>query len=405
MLGLGSRVSLHFDITLVDVPFLFLVPPIHGLNSTFLCLGLFYFPFLWFFDFVLWFYLLFFVLFFFFSFLPISSPSSLFHSWTSLGKTKASTSSLSSANALNPDLTPTTGVPTVKDLAYQQLKQQVYTSLAAHEAPAAQSSSGGLGIGLGLGGLVAAAQTVPTRTQAQIQRTELVMTPATLSASLPDQNPFSQTHAVQRMVDTTSLSSLSATGISASAGSGLGYYHNQTETSQLFAQDLGRATLMQMSELSRKAAGVPLPTSFSQQQEQSSNWDARGRSLGRLGGFGEERERHQERQRQPASSMQMDVDAEMDTRGQSEAHQSHRRRQSDGVRFLSEDRMRVGAAGGEDDGDKSPEEYVMPTRQNVVDQPPQQPSPSPSAQQPSGNNPLATMFNFGSAWSLSRRRV
>ena len=296
------------------------------------------------------------------------------------------------------------------------------------------------------------------------------------------------------MLDTTSLSSLSATGASASAGlsgPGSGFYHSQTEISQPSApgpQDLGRATLMQMSELSRRAAvaaaaGVPLPTSFSalygggdgqrhqqpqqpqqqqgdhqklsradalgqikeihrerssqdgwagaagasgstqaqplrppQQQEHSSNWDARGRSLGRSGGFGEEREKHQERQRQRALSMQMDVDMEMDTRGRSEAQQSRRRRQSDGVRFLSEDRMRVGVAGGGDDRDKSPEEYVMPTRQNVVDQPPQQASSSSSAQQQqqptgatpfgppppgsSGNNPWATMFNFGSTSSL-----
>jgi len=316
--------------------------------------------------------------------------------------------------------------------------------------------------------------------------------PATLSASLSDQNPFVQTHALQRMLDSTSLSSLSATGASASAGPGSGYYHNQTEISQPSApgpQDLGRATLMQMSELSRRAAaataaGVPLPASFSalygggdgqrhhqsqqpqqpqgdqqnfsradtlgqikefprerssqggwagvagvsgstqaqpfpppQQQEQSSNWDARGRSLSRSGGFGEEREKHQERQRQRALSMQMDVDMEMDTRGRSDAQQSDRRRQSGGVRFLSEDRMRVGVAGGDDDGDNSPEEYVMPTRQNVVDQPPQQASSSSSAQQqqqpivgnsqfgppPPGdiaNNPWATMFNFGSASSL-----
>jgi CheY-like chemotaxis protein len=313
--------------------------------------------------------------------------------------------------------------------------------------------------------------------------------PAALSASLSDQNPFVQTHAVQRMLDTTSLSSLSATGASASAGlsgPGSGYYHSPTEISQPSVpgpQDLGRATLMQMSELSRRAAvaaaaGVPLPTSFSAlygggdgqrhhqsqqpqqpqgdhqkpsradilgqimeihresssqggwagavgasgstqaqplpsppQQEQSSNWEARGRSLGRSGGFGEEREKHQERQRQRALSMQMDVDVEMDTRGRSEAQQRHRRRQSEGVRFLSEDRMRVGVAGGDDDRDKSPEEYVMPTRQNVVDQPPQQASSSAQQQQQptgttpfgppppgnSGNNPWATMFNFGAA--------
>jgi osomolarity two-component system response regulator SKN7 len=104
--------------------------------------------------------------------------------------------------------------------------------------------------------------------------------------------------------------------------------------------------------------------------------------------------------------MQMDdVDVEMDTRGRSQAQRSHRRRQSDGAAFLGGDRMRVGAAGGDrggdDDGDKSPEEYVMPIRQNVGDQPPS--SSALRQQQPigitpfSGDNPWATMFNFGSS--------
>ena len=392
--------------------------------------------------------------------------------------------------------------PTAKSLAYQQLKQQIHAHLAAREASAAQPFSGGLGIGLGLGGLAAAAtaasyaQTAPTQTQAQIQQTGLAMpvTSSTLSASLSDQNPFLQGNAVQRMLNTTSLSSLSATRTSASAGlsgPGSGYYQNQIEISQSSApgpQDLGRATLMQMSELSRRAAaaaaaGVPFPTSFSalygggdggdsqrshqsqqpqqpqggqqkvsradalaqikefhreksnqgrwagsaatsgsplaqslpllQQQGQSSNWEARGRSLGRSGGFGEERERHQERQRQRALSMQMDVDVEMDTRGREQAQQTHGRRQNDGAAFLGVD---DGDRGGDDDGDESPEEYVMPTptRQNAGDQPSQQASSLSSStqqqQQPigitpfgppppisSGRNPWAPMFNFGSA--------
>jgi len=355
-----------------------------------------------------------------------------------------------------------------------------------------------LGISSGLGGLAAAAtavanaQIASTQVQSQGQQTTGLEVPvatatsssSTLSTSLSDQNPFMEAHAVQQILDTSSLSSLSTVaGVSSSvglSGQGSGYYHNQSqrELSQPSVppgpQDLGRATLMQMSELSRRAAaaaaaGVPLPTNFSalyggggvdaqrhhqpQQQQgglqkssrddalaqirefqrdrldqggwsgsggalastsaqplpppQPPSWYARGRS--RSGGFGEEREKHQERQKQRALSMQVDLDMEMDARSRSQAQQSHRRRQSDGASFLGGDRMRGGGdRGGDDDREKNPEEYVMPTRPNVGDQLLQQTSSSSSSsaqqQEPfgarpsstSGNNPWATMFNFGS---------
>jgi len=390
--------------------------------------------------------------------------------------------------------------PTAKTLAHQQLTQQIYAHLAAREAPSAQPFSGGLAAAA-----TAAApnsQVASIQVQAQVQQRKGLEVPvamasssSTLSTSLSDQNPFMEAYAVQQILDTSSLSSSSTVAgappsVGQSGPGSAGYYHNQSQrevSSQPSApppgpQDLGRATLMQMSELSRRvaaaaAAGVPLPTSFSAlyggggggdgqrhhhqlqqpqgvqqkpsrndpwaqirefqrerldqggwagsggasrstlvqplpppQQQQSSIWDARGRS--RSGGFGEEREKQQERQEQQAFGMQRDIDMEVDARGRSQSQQNHRGRQGDGAAFFSGDRMRGGGdRDGDEDREKSPEEYVMPTRQNVGDELPQRASSSPSSaqQQPfgpqtpstSGNNPWATMFNFGLAPSPS----
>ena len=248
-----------------------------------------------------------------------------------------------------------------------------------------------------------------------------------------------EAYAVQQMLDTSSFSSLGLSG----PGS-VGYYHNQSQreiSSQPSAppppgpQDLGRATLMQMSELSRRAAaaagaGVPLPTSFwalyggdgqrhhhhqPQQSQGGQQKPSRDDVLMQIREF--QRERLDQggwvgsdgasgsTLVQPLQQQQSSI---WDARGRPQAQQTHTRSQGDGAAFLSGDRMRGGR--DRDGDDDSSEEYVMPTRQNVGDQLPRQASSSSSAQQqqqpfgpqaPSigGNNPWATMFNFGLASS------
>jgi len=127
-----------------------------------------------------------------------------------------------------------------------------------------------LGISSGLGGLAAAAtaaaaanaQIASTHVQAHAQQTTGLEVPvatatsssSTLSTSLSDQNPSMEGHAVQQMLDNSSLSSLSTVMGASSpvglSGPGSGYYHNQSQSEipQPSAppgpQDLGRATLM-----------------------------------------------------------------------------------------------------------------------------------------------------------------